>query len=146
MPMRRCVKKLFLWALCALWPVFFTGCELLPLAASPIVVSGAGGGVAYTLTNIAYKTVSYPIGNVEAALKRALKKMGIKEGERKSTNGVVTINTRTEKLVIEIELERVTPRTTRIKVNAKEGLVLKDKATATEIISQTEKVLEGNGK
>ena len=129
----------------ALGPVFFTGCELLPLAASPIIVSGAGGGVAYTMTNVAYKTVSYPINSVEASLKKALKKMGIEGGERKSTDGVVTIKTKTEKLVIEITLERVTPKTTRIKVDAREGLVLKDKATATEIISQTEKSLEGNG-
>ncbi len=98
------------------------------------------------MTNVAYKTVSFPIATVEASLKRALKKMGIGGGERKSTDGVVTIKTKTEKLVIEITLEKVTPKTTRIKVDAREGLVLKDKATATEIISQTEKDLEGNGK
>ncbi len=97
------------------------------------------------MTNVAYKTVSFPIATVEASLKRALKKMGIGGGERKSTDGVVTIKTKTEKLVIEITLEKVTPKTTRIKVDAREGLVLKDKATATEIISQTEKSLEGNG-
>lgn len=139
-------KRRFLWAFLVLCPVLFTGCELLPLAASPIIVSGAGGGVAYTMTNVAYKTVSYPINSVEASLKKALKKMGIKEGERKSTDGVVTIKTKTEKLVIKIELERVTPKTTRIKVDAREGLILKDKATATEIINQTEKDLDGNGK
>lgn len=139
-------KKWFLRAFGPLCLVFLTGCQLLPLAASPIVVSGAGGGVAYTLTNIAYKTVSFPGDKVESSLRGALKRMGIKEVERKSSDGVVTISAKTSKLNIEIELERITPKTTRIKVDAREGLFLKDKATATEIITQTEKDLEGNGK
>jgi hypothetical protein len=125
--------------------LFLTGCQLLPLAASPIVVSGAGGGVAYTMTNIAYKTMSFPGDKVESSLRGALKKMGIKEVGRTSSDGVVTVNAKTSKLTIEIELERITPKTTRIKVDAREGIFFKDKATATEIIVQTEKGLEDNG-
>lgn len=141
------VKKRFLRAFGALCLIFLTGCELLPLATSPaVIVSGAGGGVAYTFTNIAYKTVSFPSDRVEASLKRALKKMGIKEVERKSSDGVVTVKAKTVKLNIDIDLERVTPKTTRIRVDAREGLVLKDKATATEIITQTEKDLEESAK
>lgn len=140
------VKKRILRVFGPLCLVFLTGCQLLPLAASPIIVSGAGGGVAYTITNIAYKTVSFPRDKVESSLRGALKKMGIKEVGRKSSDGVVTINAKTGKLNIEIELERVTPKTTRIMVDAREGLFFKDKATATEIITQTEKDLEGNGK
>ncbi len=139
-------KKWFLRAFGPLCLIFLTGCQLLPLAASPIVVSGASGGVAYSLTNIAYKTVSFPGDKVESSLRGALKKMGIKEVGRKSSDGVVTINAKTAKLNIEIELERITPKTTRIKVDAREGLFIKDKATATEIIIQTEKGLEDNGK
>lgn len=139
------VTKLILWAFGPLCLIFLTGCQLLPLAASPIVVSGAGGGVAYTMTNIAYKTMSFPSDKVEPSLREALKKMGIKEVGRKSSDGVVTINAKTSKLTIDIELERVTPKTTRIKVDAREGLFFKDKATATEIIVQTEKGLEETG-
>jgi hypothetical protein len=42
---------------------------------------------------------------------------------------------------IEIELEMVSPKTTRIRTVAKQGIFFKDRATATEIIIQTEKVL-----
>lgn len=140
-------KKRFLRCLSALCLVFLTGCELLPLATSPAVIaSGAGGGVAYTITNIAYKTMSFPRDRVEASLRGALKKMGIKEQERGLSDGVVTIKAKTVKLNIFIDLERVTPKTTRIRVDAREGLFLKDKATATEIIVQTEKGLEDEGK
>jgi hypothetical protein len=42
---------------------------------------------------------------------------------------------------IEIELEMISAKTTRIRTVAKQGIFFKDRATATEIIIQTEKVL-----
>ena len=43
---------------------------------------------------------------------------------------------------IEIELDRVTSQTTRMRVNAKQGMFFKDRATAAEIIIQTERRLD----
>jgi len=43
---------------------------------------------------------------------------------------------------IEIELEMVSNKTTRIRTVAKQGIFFKDRATATEIIMQTEKALD----
>jgi NADPH:quinone reductase-like Zn-dependent oxidoreductase len=114
-------------------------------AVIPVLLSGAGGGVAYTITNIAYKTFSYPINEVEAANHEALKKMHIEEIERSEEEDWVQITAATKRLKIYIEFERITPTTTKIKVNAKRGMVFKDKATATEIIEQTERILEGKG-
>lgn len=122
------------------------GCEFLPLAV-PLVVSGAGGGVAYTVTNVAYKTFSYPMKKVEGAAHTALKKMEIKEVKREASDDEnVRIVAATKNLSIYIDLEMITPATTKISVNAKRNTVLKDKATATEIIEQTERALAGNGK
>jgi len=45
------------------------------LAAVPAAVSSGAAGVDYTLTNNAYKTISSPVADVEAALNKALKKM-----------------------------------------------------------------------
>lgn len=139
-------EKMILKVFGALCLIMLAGCELLPLAASPIVVSGAGGGVAYTFTNIAYKTVSYPVRQVESSLRTALKKMDVKVVSEAASDGAVAIKAKTGKLDITIELEKVTPKTTRIRVDAKDGLFFKDKATATEIITQTEKALEDNGR
>jgi len=44
---------------------------------------------------------------------------------------------------IEVELEAISPKTTRIRTVAKQGFFFKDRATATEIILQTEKILNG---
>ncbi|MBI4638485.1 MAG: hypothetical protein HY727_19265 [Candidatus Rokubacteria bacterium] len=43
---------------------------------------------------------------------------------------------------IEIELDRLTAQTSRMRVNAKQGWFFKDRATAGEIIVQTERTLE----
>jgi hypothetical protein len=105
-------------------------------------VSGGAAGVNYSVTNNAYKTISYPFADVEAALNKALKKMDIKETKRQKEEGKVSVAAVTRDLDIHIDLEKVTPTVTKIEVNAKKGGFIKDKATATEIIVQTEKNLE----
>lgn len=117
-----------------------SGCALMPFAGAAAVSSGAAG-VNYSFTNVAYKTISYPVADVEAALHKALKKMSMKTTKRKATAGVVSITAVTNYLDIDIDLEKITPTATNIKVNAKRGVFFKDKATATEIIVQTEKNL-----
>ncbi len=119
-----------------------SGCSLTGLAV-PAAVSGGAAGVNYTYTNIAYKTISHPIADVEAALSNALKKMDMQQTNRKEEEeGKVSITAVAGNLDIEINLEKITKTETSIKVNAKKGAFVKDKATATEIIVQTEKKLE----
>jgi len=120
-----------------------SGCALMGLAVVPAAVSGGAAGVDYTLTNNAYKTISSPVADVEAALNKALKKMDIKETKRKAEEGKVSVTAVTGSLDIHISLEKVTPTVTNIEVNAKKGIFLKDKSMATEIIVQIEKNLEG---
>ncbi len=119
-----------------------SGCALMGLAVVPATVSGGAAGVDYTFTNNAYKTISSPVADVEAAVYKALKKMDIKEMKRKAGEGKVSVTAVTTNLDIYIDLEKVTPTVTNIEVNAKKGVFFKDKATATEIIVQTEKNLE----
>jgi hypothetical protein len=118
-----------------------SGCAVLGLAGAT-AVSGGAAGVDYTFTNVAYKTISYPAADVEAALNKALKKMDIKKMKRTVDEGKVSFTVVTSNLDIYIDLEKVTPTVTSIEVNAKKGIFFKDKATATEIIVQTEKNLE----
>ncbi len=119
-----------------------SGCAAIGLTVPAAAVSGGAAGVNYSVTNDAYKTISYPVTDVEAALIKALKKMDIKETNRKKEEGKVSISAVTGNLDIDIDLEKVTPAVTKIEVSAKKGVFIKDKATATEIIVQTEKNLE----
>ncbi len=130
---------------CILTAAFVTSCGSLPLTlpmALPLIVSSAGGGIAYTVTNVAYKTFSYPIDDVERAAHRALERMEISETGRESYEDGVRITASIKKLTVYIDLEELTPTTTKVRVNVKRGLILKDKATATEILVQTGRFLE----
>ena len=114
--------------------LLLTGCAAL-------VVTGAGIGISYTLTNVAYRSFSSPIDKVHEATTVALKEMDIKIIEDiKLVNGR-TITADTMGLEIIIDLEKVTSKTTQIKVDARKNVVLKDKATAAEIINQVGKNL-----
>ena len=132
-------------------PILFIGLFfLLPLsgcAAVGMTLFGVGAGVAtgtsvsYTLDGIAYRTFTAPISQVEGATRTALDRMGIKiEGTSKTEQGKA-IKAISNDRQIEIELEMVSPKTTRIRTVARQGLFFKDRATATEIIMQTERVL-----
>src|SRR5262249_51357855 len=79
---------------------------------------------------------------VKGAARTALNRMGIKiEATAKTEQGKAIAATGNER-EIEVELEAVSSNTTRIRTVAKQGFFVKDRATATEIILQTEKVLD----
>ena len=123
------------------------GCGVLPVSVAaliPAFVSAGGGGVAYTVTSVAYQTFSYPMGEVEGAMHSALKKMQIGEIGREEVEDGLEVAAATKKLHIYISMEEITPATTKVKVNAKRGTFLKDKSTAKEILVQIGRVLEPN--
>jgi hypothetical protein len=140
--MANSVKSFFKLSTLLCLVLALSGCAAIGLTVPTAAVSGGAAGVNYSFTNNAYKTISYPVADVEAALNRALKKMDIKETKRQKEEGKVSISAITSNLDIYIDLEKVTPTVTKIEVNAKKGIFFKDKATATEIIVQTEKNLE----
>ena len=123
---------------------------LLPLsgcAAVGMTLFGVGAGVAtgtsvsYTLDGIAYRTFTASISQVEGATRTALDRMGIKIQATSKTEQGKAIKAITSDREIEIELEMVSAKTTRIRTVAKQGIFFKDRATTTEIIMQTERVL-----
>lgn len=126
-----------------------TGCVAAPVAllpvALPALISGAGGGISYTFTNIAYKTTTFPAEDVKEATLKAFEKMSIKLKWVKDKKNSIKIKGLTRKLTIIVNLDKMTPTLTKIQVNAKRHIFLKDKTTAYEIIYQTELFLAGEG-
>ncbi len=131
-------RLIFLFALISF---ALAGCAELGLTV-PVAAAGGAAGVNYSLTNNAYKTMSYSLDDVEAALHASLNKMTIKETAIAREESKVTVSATAGDLAISVELEKITLTVTRIEVSAKKDLVIKDKATAAEIIVQTEKNLE----
>jgi hypothetical protein len=118
------------------------GCVAVGLTALGV---GMATGVSHTLSGIVYKTFSASQSSVETATRNALHRMQIKVLEAKRDGSTRTIKAKAGDRDIEIELEALTPNTTRMTVTAKkDGGILRDGATATEVILQTEKYFGSN--
>ncbi|HEV8096931.1 MAG TPA: DUF3568 family protein [Burkholderiales bacterium] len=114
-----------------------TGCDPISLTALGV---GAAAGVQHTLTGIAYKTFSAPLPQVRTAVKSALAHMDIRVGATEKIENGERIKARAADRDIEIDLEALSGRTTRVRSSARNGIFM-DSATATEIVLQTEKAL-----
>lgn len=101
-----------------------------------------GTGVSYTLDSIAYKTFTAPVEDLQGATMKTLKRMDITVKENKPGESGRRIVAIASDRTIEIELDRLTAKTSRMQVVAKQGWLLRDRATAMEIIIQTEQTLD----
>ena len=97
-----------------------------------------GAGVDHTTSGIAYKTFTASTTDLHVATLKALQRMDfevVKDGPEDDTHAIVA---KAKERRIEIELEALSSRTSRMRVVANKGeIFFKDAATATEIIVQT---------
>ena len=115
------------------------GCVAVGLTALGV---GMATGVSHTLSGMVYKTFTTPQAQVKQATYGAFHRMQIKVVESKRNGSTLTITAKAGDREIEVELEALTPNTTRMMVTAKkDGGILRDGATATEVILQTEKLV-----
>ena len=121
--------------------LILTGCTPLTLTAFGI---GAGAGVNHTMNGYSYRTFSEPLPKVKRATLVALNRMSIKvESTGKIENGETIIG-KTAERSIELELEVVSPKTTRLRSVARKSFFVMDSATAEEVIAQMQRVLVGS--
>ena len=115
-----------------------SGCQ--PLALS---VLGAAGGEAlrYSYTGATYRTFTASATEVKHASLEALERMGISFESFDRFDYGELIYARAENRAIEIEIEPISARATRLRIAAKNGSFFFDSATASEIVAQTERSL-----
>ena len=118
-------------------------------AAAGLMVAGTGAGLAggagveHTLTGISYKTFSEPLETVRTATVDALARMDVNIEEDAATPEGWMMKGTAARRTIDIELERLTENTTRMRVVANKGdIFFKDSATSTEIITQTAQAID----
>ena len=114
------------------------GCVVVAVGA----VAAAAAGVTYTVMGTAEKTYNEDYDTVVAALQKALVALDIKTGDTKrneESGKVVTteIQAFARDLTIQITIERMSDRATRVVVDATKKYYVKDAATAGEILIQT---------
>jgi hypothetical protein len=116
-----------------------SGCAAVALTAVGV---GMATGVSHTLGGIVYKTFAAPQPKVRRSTVAALGRMQIRIVEAKQEGGTEVIKARAADRDISVEIEALTPNTTRLSVTAiRDGGLIRDAATATEIILQTEKLV-----
>ena len=131
--------KRALIGLLALAAILLNGCIAVGLTALGV---GMATGVSHTLSGMVYKTFTTPQAQVKKAALGALHRMQVKVVDVKRDGTTETIRAKAGDRDIEIDLEALTPATTRMVVTAKkDGGILRDGATATEVILQTEKLV-----
>lgn len=127
---------------CLLLGVMTSGCGAV---AAGLFSAGAetasATGVSYTMDNIAYKTFVLPVEPLLKETFTTLQDMGFPiEHSESHVAGVHIVahgpNT-AHPMDIEIDLETLSQKTTRMRVVVKRGMVQKDAATAGEIIAVT---------
>lgn len=117
--------------------ILLAGCEPLSLTAFGV---GTSAAVTHTLGGITYRTFTAPLPRVRGAATTALNRMGIKIASTSKIESGELIKAKAADREIEVELESLSPNTTRMRTVAKKGFFY-DSATSTEIILQAEKAL-----
>jgi hypothetical protein len=121
-------------------------------AAVALMVLGSGAGIGantssnYLLDSIVYKTFTVPEPGLQVATLRTLKRMAIEVKENEATEAGTTIVGVAGDRTVEIELDRLTVKTSRMRVNVKQGWFFRDRASATEIIAQTGRTINDDPK
>jgi len=120
--------------------VWLGGCGLV----SGIFVAASVAGVEYTLANVAYKVIPEANGEVRTAVDRALVRLTlpVERGWAKDEDGQVIL-ARAKEHEVEVRIEEVSRRATRLRVDARRVGIpfLKDRALAAAVIVETEREL-----
>lgn len=102
----------------------------------------AGQSVNYTLDGVAYRTFSAPLDQMQRATLTTFKRMdlALRSDEVKDDGCREMVGAAGDR-TIHVELEKLSARTTRMRIIAKQGWLWRDRTTAGEIIVLTERVL-----
>jgi hypothetical protein len=119
--------------------IFLPGCQSLALS---MAGAGATAAIGASISGITYRTFTAPLPVVKKASLAALENMGMTPESFGRLEAGEIIVARAGGCTVEIELEALTPRATRMRVSTRDGGLFYDAATASEIVAQTQKALE----
>jgi hypothetical protein len=115
------------------------GCDTVAIA---LLGGGASTLLRYNLDGVAARTFTASAASVKNASLAALERMGLALDGTDSYEAGEIIRARSPNRSIEIELEPITPQATRMRITAHTPGLFYDSATATELVQQTEKILD----
>jgi hypothetical protein len=99
--------------------------------------------VNYTLDGIAYRTFNAPVDQVRRATLNTFKRMALEvRADELVDDGCRELIAGAGDRTIHVELDKLTERTTRMRITAKHGWMLRDRASAGDFLVQTERALD----
>ncbi|HTO12138.1 MAG TPA: DUF3568 family protein [Candidatus Binatia bacterium] len=125
------------------------GCALILAVAvasqgcAEIGVGSTLASVNYTLDAVAYRTFSAPVDRVRRATLSTFRRMNLElKSDQATDDGCRELIAASGDRTVYVELDRLTARTTRMRITAKQGWMLRDRATAGEFIVLSERALD----
>lgn len=98
-------------------------------------------GTEYTMTGTAYRTFTLSPEDLAMVVRQTLERMELPSVEEQEGEGRLTVRAEGIERSVRLTLTPISPSLTRLGVSVKQGLVRRDKATASEIITQIEQAL-----
>lgn len=115
------------------------GCETLAITALGV---GASAGVSHAVENVSYRTFTASSKTVRRASLIALGRMGMTvESTEPAGKGDEIIRASCSDRDVEIQIEALSSKATRMRAVARNGLFSYDGATAREVVVQTAKAM-----
>ena len=118
-----------------------TGIELPALGAAA-VSAGVGNtvkaGIEYSVTGTAYRTFTLSIEDLSAVVRRTLERMELPVTEAAAHDTRLVLVAEGIDRTVRLTFTPISPSLTRLSISVKQGLVRRDRATASEIITQLE--------
>ena len=118
-----------------------TGIELPALGAAALsagVGNAVRAGTEYTVGGTAYRTFTLSLEDLAAVVRRTLDRMDLPITEAAAHETRLTIVAEGIDRTVRLTFTPISPSVTRLGITVKQGLVRRDRATASEIVTQVE--------
>ena len=108
-----------------------------------VSVSTPAQSVNFTLDGVAYRTFNAPVDDMRRAALSTFKRMDLElRSDEATEDGCRELTAANGDRMIYVELDKLTARATRMRITAKHGWMLRDRAAAGEFIALTERALD----
>ena len=95
-------------------------------------------GTEYTMTGTAYRTFSLSLEDLVGVTRRTLERMELPITEAEAHDERLTLRAEGIERTVRLTFTPISPTLTRLGISVKQGLVRRDRATASEIVTQIE--------
>ena len=133
--------------LCAFLAALATGCTGIELPALGAAALSAGmgnavrAGTEYTLTGTAYRTFTLSLEDLAATVRRTLDRMDMPVTEASAHDTQLRLTAEGLNRTVYLSLTPISTSVTRLGISVKQDLIRRDRATASEIVTQIEQSL-----